>query len=464
MFFRRFVYEHKLATVLAIGIIIRLILMPISAHFVDIYVWYATVEAIVNNVPFTLPPAGISFFPPLWQHYLLIPVAYAYDWLTTIIPVSPIPVSSLPSALNFYPANGILYVPGLLFNFVVKVPFLISDALVTLVLYKIVVMLTSKHSLALKAAILWFLNPYLIWISAGWGMWDSIVVLFCLLSLYFLVANRLVVSSVFLSLAVATKLIPAMFLLPIAVYFYKTRRFDWLKRSFLYYAIFLAALALIFLPDIGSLMYFMNMFLVPDAGYTEFALANPIVVPIGFGLTYWSLYLPYQRAGFPVTSELHAFLPIVSLVLVFISLLLTYRAITKFSFEKRFYSLVTAFLLCILAFFLSYRAICEQWLVWALPFLVILYAKGSVKGWLYWGASLIALLYSILNSPLPFFFLPLVPWLQDSLLTLVYAYGSFDQLRILLLAVLGSLFSLLMLLGLLLLVKNPETKQKDNII
>ncbi len=460
MLFRRFVCEHKLATILAVGIFVRLILMPISGHFVDIYVWYATVEAIVNNGPLTFPPAGISFFPPLWQHYLLIPVAYVYDWLAAAFSVSPIPVSSFPSALNFYPANGILYVPGMMFNFVVKVPFLISDVLVTLVLFKMVVMFTGKQSLAVKAALLWFLNPYLIWISAGWGMWDSVVVLFCIVSLYFLLTNRFVFSSIFLSLAVATKLFPAMFLLPIAVYFFKTRRPDWVKSSFLYYLVFLGALALIFLPDLGSLMYFVNMFLVPDAGYTGFALANPIVVPIGFGLTYWSLYLPYQRAGFPVTPEMHTVLPIVSLVLVLFSLLLTYRVIAKFSFKNRNYALVTTFLLCILAFFLSYRAICEQWLVWALPFLVILYVGGYVKGWLYWGASFVALLYSVLNSPLPFFFLPLVPWFQSSLLALAYVFGTFDQLRIILLAVLGSLFSLLMLLCVLKLLKNPEPEQE----
>ena len=118
--------------------------MPISAHFVDIYVWYAT-EAIVNNGPFTLPPAGISFFPPLWQHYLLIPVAYA-----TITPPlfrKPYTCKLSPSALNFYPANGILYVPGPLFNFVVKVPFLISDAQIPWFYTKLVMFTQafSKH-------------------------------------------------------------------------------------------------------------------------------------------------------------------------------------------------------------------------------------------------------------------------------------------------------------------------------
>jgi hypothetical protein len=87
------------------------------------------------------------------------PVAYSYDWLAGIFSTGVIPMASLPSALNFYPAYNIQYVPGMLFNSVVKIPFLISDVALAFLLYKIVEELTKNKGLAEKAAFLWFLNP-----------------------------------------------------------------------------------------------------------------------------------------------------------------------------------------------------------------------------------------------------------------------------------------------------------------
>ena len=95
-------------------------------------------------------------------------------------------MASLPSALNFYPSFNVQYVPGMLFNSVVKIPFLISDVAITFLLYKIVEELTHSKALAEKAAFLWFLNPFVIWISAVWGMWDTLPALFsCLLSTFY---------------------------------------------------------------------------------------------------------------------------------------------------------------------------------------------------------------------------------------------------------------------------------------
>ena len=87
-------------------------------------------------------------------------------------------------------------------------------------------------------------------------------------------------------------------------------------------------------------------------------------------------------------------------------------------------------LLPVLALFLSYRIICEQFFVWALPFLVILCVGGRVKRAFYWGASIVTLLYAVLNCPLPFFFLPLAPWIGNSLLGMVYAFWAAEPVRI----------------------------------
>jgi hypothetical protein len=395
-------------------------------------------------------PLSVQAFPPLWTHYMMIPIAYAYDWLAKSLSASAIPMTSLPSALDFYPSYNIKYVPGMLFNLVVKFPLILSDVLATLLLYKTVEELTKNRRLAEKAALLWFLNPFLIWISAGWGMWDTLPALLSLASFFFLLKKRIEFSSLCLSLAVALKLYPALFLLPITIYFLKTsppgeRR----KSCIMFYSVFLAASTMLFLPYIGAAFSFATGFFVPNPTLIANAVANPIVEPVGFGLTYWSLYLLNRLLNIPIDAGFVSFASFTSEVLAVVFLCFAFWKTSKLPFQKPFFDLSAAMLACVLALFLSYRIICEQWFVWALPFLTILCVGGRTKTAFYWGSSLTALVYSVLNCPLPFFFLPLAPWAANSLLEMVYYIWAIEPLRIVLLALLGCLFSLIIVVILL---------------
>jgi pilus assembly protein TadC len=71
---------------------------------------------------------------------------------------------------------------------------------------------------------------------------------------------------------------------------------------------------------------------------------------------------------------------------------------------------------------------------------------GKVRRAFYWGASLTALFYAFLNCPLPFFFLPMAPWMGNSLVSSVNFLLGIDQVRISLLAILGCGFSLFLFL------------------
>jgi len=438
--FPRLVAEHKLATILAVGIIARIVLMPISAHPFDMYIWYNISENILKNGPFVL-----QTFPPLWSHYMMIPVAYTYGWLSGVFSSGAIPMSSLPSTLNFYPASNIQYVPGMLFNFIVKIPFLISDIAIAFLLYKIVGELTGNKRHAEKAAILWFLNPFAIWISAGWGMWDTLPALFSLAAFFFLLKKKIGLSAVCLSLGVALKLYPALFLAPIAIYLLKTSPAEIkLKNSLRFCALFIVTTLLLFLPYIGMVTNFFNGYFMPNPSSST--LADPVVYPLGFGLTYWSLFLLNRLLHLSITAGFVSFASIASILFVVSTVVFTYWKTYKFSIRKPSFDLALFMLLPVIALFLSFRFICEQWFVWAIPFLIILYAGGRIKGAIYWGASAVSLIYALLNLPLPFFFLPLAPLYQNTLLSLLNVYWAFEPFRILSLAVLGCIFSLLMVL------------------
>jgi len=437
-----FVSSHKLGTVLAVGIAIRLILMPISAHPFDGYVWYSLSESILENGPLAL-----QSFPPLWYHYSLVPVAYSYSWLAGIFGSGTIPMSSLPPALNFYPNFHILAVPGLLFNSIVKIPFLLSDIAIAVILFKTVRELTNKNGLAETAAILWFLNPFVIWISAGWGMWDTIAAMFSIATLYLIIKKKFAYAGVSLSLGIATKLYPALFIIPLLIYLLKLNSNRW-RNSVRFFAPFIVTSVLLFLPYIGTITNFFTNFFLPGAAVSG-SSTDPIDNPLGFGLTYWSLYGLTRVVNLSISSEFIYFASISTIVLVIAALAFVYWKIGKMCFRHPAYDLTLAMLLPVSALFLFYRFICEQWFIWAIPFLVILLVGGRIKKVYFWGVSIVALLYSLLNCPFPFFFLPLVPWCDSALLAAINIIWRIESFRIITLAILGCIFSILLLIILL---------------
>ena len=362
-------------------------------------------------------------------------------------------MASLPSALNFYPSFNIQYVPGMLFNFVVKIPFLISDVAIAFLLYKIVGELTKNKGLAEKAAFLWFLNPFVIWISAGWGMFDTLPALFSLAAFFFLLKKRYALSAVCLSIGVALKLYPALFLVPIAIYLFKSSPVgDKWKNCLKFFSAFTAATVLLFLPYYGTIENFFTSYFVANPA-TSGVVANQVNNPVAFGLSYWSLYLLNRLLNLPVTAGFVSFVSIASITLVVVALGLVYWRTAKMTFQKPTYDLALVMLLPVLALFLSYRIIAEQFFVWALPFLVILCVGRRVKVAFYWAASIVALLYAVLNCPLPFFFLPLAPRYTNVLLDMVHAIWAVEPLRIVALALLGCIFSILLIVMLFQLAK-----------
>jgi hypothetical protein len=438
--FRGFVSEHQLGIILTVGVVVRLILMPISAHPFDMYVWYNAALSIVKN-----GPLSVHFFPPVQGYFLLIPLAYLYNWLVHTFSwgsFGPISMASISPALNYYPSLNALYVPGVLFSFIEKVPLLFSDFFATILLYKIVLSLTGKKGLAETAAILWFLNPYLIWVSSVWGMWDTLPALFSLACVYFLLKKKFVLSSVCLMLGIFLKVYPLLFLLPITFYILRTSPVgDRLKNLAKFYSVIVIPSIFLLVTFSGSAMAFLTSWFFPNSNVVAGIIANPSANPLGLGLTYWTLLGPDRLVNYPLNSGFVSTMMILSTALVLSFVTLGYLRISKMGFQKPAYELSAALLFCIFAFFLSFRIVDEQFLVWALPFLIILFTGTRIKTALYWVASFVALFYIILNCPLPLFFLPLSPWAANSLVAFLQILKSIQTIRMIVLVILGCLFS-----------------------
>jgi uncharacterized membrane protein len=272
-------------------------------------------------------------------------------------------------------------------------------------------------------------------------MWDTQPAFVSLASLFLLVKKRLAFSAVSLGLAVALKLYPIMFLVPMAFFFYKTfpagARLKSLGR---FMGVFAAISLVLFLPYLGAVATFVSdFFLLPSSG-TSFGAVTPLG-PNSFGLTYWA---PLSKL-LPATGSFEFLVSAVSLALFVVALALVYWYSRKLHYEHPLLDLSITMFFCVAALFLTYRIVSEQWFVWALPFLIVLFAVGRVRGTLFWAASGVALLYAVLNCPLPFFFLPLAPWATNGLVGMVHVVWWLDPLRVAVLAVLSCSFSLLLL-------------------
>jgi len=381
----------KLRGILVIGFVTRVLLIPFFAHPFDVYAWYTICQSILQEGPYV-----VSYFPPM-MFYTLGPIAYLYSWFSKAFSIEPIPMKSVPPELELGTSWGIEVVPGMLFNTLVKIPFLISDLVVAILLYKIIADVTSNRTSASRASALWFLNPYLIWISSGWGMFDSIPALLSLASFYLLLKKKIGLSSASLAGAVAYKLYPLLFLVPTAFYIRRTLDKPLFQRTIVkFLSVFVVASAILFLPTLNMIL-----------GFSHSLLVGTNLGDIGGGLTYWSIALMVPIEGNTAIAT-SAALGILFLILVF-------WEISKTKFEHEIQALASTQLACILAIFLSYRIIPEQFFVWALPYIIILSSTGKVEEILYRAPSLIALIYSITNALLPFYMLPLTPWIGDQL-------------------------------------------------
>ncbi|MBS7649138.1 hypothetical protein KEJ17_05800, partial [Candidatus Bathyarchaeota archaeon] len=220
-----------------VGVVVRLLLLPFLGHPFDVYIWHLLCSDIFNGLnPYeALPPANMFhlFYPPMWL-YTMLPFFSLYLLLTRLFTVSPITVPLL-FAVEISPWPVYVF-PDQMFTFIIKLPLVIADVLEAFLLRKIIYTYTEKLNLANHAAALWLLNPYVIWTSSSYGMFDVLPAFFGTLALWYLVKNRVWVSAIFLGVAVGYKLYPLM-VLPVIIAYLAQRMNHWIERCLEYIAI-----------------------------------------------------------------------------------------------------------------------------------------------------------------------------------------------------------------------------------
>jgi hypothetical protein len=312
-------------------------------------------------------------------------------------------MSSLDPRLNPGAPWNTTVVPGLLFDLLVKLPLIASDAIVALLLYRLVKSQIRDESLATSGSLLWFLNPLTIWVSSAWGAFDTLPALFTVLALYFMFGKKFIHSGISLTLAIAMKYYAVVLTFPLLLLAWGRGGRRGLVES-------LGGMALV------SLLLFIP--LISETA-TNFASIAGGQTPTGLyysGLSFWTAITLFF-SGFAQT--------IVSGGIIVALLGASYFWMWRRRANNDLESAAAYFGLPILMLLLAFRFVGENYFIWLLPFGTILALKRTRVTLLFWSLSLLALVSALTDSLLPYYMLPMASWIGGYLVSIIEAVAPY---------------------------------------
>jgi len=188
----QYLIEHReLVFVCILGFLIRLYFIPYIISMDDLYTWRNTGRAICGGHLLDFYHTYLKYrYPPLWGYIC----ALSYKITTLFVPEH-------------------IRIVNIHFLTWIKMPLIISDILIGASLHRFVTEVTGDRRKALLASMLFIFNPLVVYVSAHWAMFDSLCLLFLVLSEFYLVKGELGKSAVMNALGVLTK----QFAYPIAL-------------------------------------------------------------------------------------------------------------------------------------------------------------------------------------------------------------------------------------------------------
>jgi hypothetical protein len=186
---------RKFITIFLVGLAIRLVLAPITAHG-DLghsaFTAHWTVD-LGQNIYDKEFPGSLGFnFPPLW----LFTISGIYLLWETIFK----PHTLVTDAISISDKSLI---------FLLKIPLILADVFIMFIIFAILRKRIGEDK-ALVASTLWFLNPFVIFIDSIWGQFDVLATLCTVLSLYYFSEKRFWRSAIWLGIGAAWKTYPLL--------------------------------------------------------------------------------------------------------------------------------------------------------------------------------------------------------------------------------------------------------------
>ena len=240
--------RRPLVKVLIIGLIIRIVLMPLLTYGYDVTHWALTMQHI--QAGHGLYGIDGHWYTPVWGYVLggtsafmnLLGMASYGQMFDQALAIENLEWFAYTATLT-----------TLQFNFVVKIPLIIADVIVGYLIYRMIKDRTGDEKKATYGFALWFLCPLVIYTSAVHGTFDNISVLFMVLSVYALYKGHDLFAGASLAVAILTKMFPAYILFALIAYLAMKHKGDmrtFAKRLSIAVAGLCLMAVLIFLPQI----------------------------------------------------------------------------------------------------------------------------------------------------------------------------------------------------------------------
>lgn len=378
---------RSIGAVLAIGLVIRLAVAPLSGHAWDTYVWWFTGQQLIAGKGLYAGQFMYSY-PPVWGGFIYL-ATIVYQPVASGLGLHPIAGSAADFILGTNGNLGAPEIPNWLFVLLIKIPLIIGDVLTTLLIFRVVSVRLGRPALAKVAATVFFLNPYVILISSVWGQFDILATYMAFLGLLLFLDKKPVLAGSVLGIGIATKFFPAVVLLLLVVVYLDLKRPQPVLKTV---GAAVASLAVISLP-----------FLLTGPSVYVHGVLSPASASsaTGGGLTVWGVLLSWTGTHLPAWGVPADLILIFSmLVLLGISARVGPQGRNVFLF---WFEVNVAALLVFLVLLLT---VSDQYLVWVIPLLTILVVFGRTSKLIYWSLSGVVVAHAILSQVGTTMFIP----------------------------------------------------------
>lgn len=370
---------------LAVGLIVRLVLIPFTSSPFDVSAgWVAVIEEIYAGD--TLYDGELYKYPPVWG-YILATVSAVADMLGMSSFGDPFTNIYLDRELTF----GYCFITNPEFNILVKAPALIFDVLAAFAAYDLVLDVSKDRRKAEIGFVMWFLCPIVIMSSAVLCMFDSIMIFFMIETILLFRRRAYALAGITLALSILTKAFSAL-LLPLMVAYILSDRDSApatrIKNLSLALAGFLAVTLVMYLPlllngEFADSLWFLSS---RSGSYSDSGF-NPAVLSF---------------------NNIFFYLPLIIAVLLGSCV---YMALCKHRRDERFLTLSIVSLCIMFSFpFVSYT---PTYGIVMLPAFLIYYAMKGNAAWIPW----LLLLFFVFHGAAHYWstaFYPLAAW-SDSI-------------------------------------------------
>jgi len=319
------------SVIVVIGLLARILVAPFFGDSYDSWVWHVIASAWVRR---SINPYDYNLFH---ARLYVDPYSYPAPW-------------ALLCTIGYFFSGPLPDYGGVTILVLQKIPVIIADVLLGVMLGKVVSDATGSKKAKRIAMASYLLNPYVFMGSVLYFQFDAIPGLFTVLALYFFKKDEIELAAVSLGMGIAFKMYPII-LLPVFLMFLGEKR---------------VRFSLLSVLPIASCTFPFIILNFPGFSHALFYQGN-----WSGNSTYWRLI--WMRLGFNYyprgeTSPLLAQVTFANTVITVSSLLLLYLYLLK---RVDRVSLERGLLLTFLVFFVTYRFIQDNHALWAIPFAIM---------------------------------------------------------------------------------------------